>query len=186
MPSIASIRSVRGWRYAVVPLIAVALGVPASTAGAAASSGDPIPKAKLKVAGNTQRGWLWSALWGSSPEPQKCVGASLDGLPRPGRPLATNAKERTPRLVLRSVDRPLRVVVRDFKRVDANGFLVGASERLSTTLRPKRRGGQIVAWRARFSARGTRHHYLDVAVSWPEDPACGGRQANWLFHLQGR
>ena len=89
------------------------------------------------------------------------------------------------RAVVKEVDRPERIDVTVWSRVDGDGLPAGDPEIFAATLASRSDGGSIVGWVGTITLGVDEARYLEVRSSWAGNPDCGpGREAAWAFSIK--
>ena len=182
-------------RRAAAALLAAAaaaiLAVLAATASAppAEAHDHRIPETALKKGKQDLQGGFLVAesFWSRSTGEDRCEGAYTQYVfryPRVDRVAAGSEL----RVRIFKAQRPDPFAVNAHRRVAEDGFPIGEPQRLRRTLEPVVRGGERVAWDARFRVRGpSRDYYLAVEGHWREREGCGVDQYPfWGFHVRTR
>lgn len=145
----------------------------ASAPVAAATTGYP-RRAFLRADGERlQRGAFVSSCWTNADG----YGVCADGIVRfddTGPAVRLGEKMR---VRIRKVQRPLRVTLQAYSRVNSNGLVRGEPRELPYRLRRVEMDGQTVAWDAVFRARRHQRYYLFATGEWRRG------DVTWAFHF---
>lgn len=169
-----------------VVLVALTLwGVPTLFSGLAWASDHRIPKADLLSGSDRQHGYRLAASWAKRVSEEFCDAIFVD---RPPDFPEWIRYERGSFVVvrLRKVQPPTEVFAEAWSRVGRDGNPRGPSEESPWLLLPQLQDGNVAAWDILLRpAPESRHYYLEVDATWPDDEGCGTDQhAIWRFHLR--
>jgi hypothetical protein len=142
------------------------------------------PRAALRHGSLLQEGRLIKEHWSSSTEDGGCVSSLVVGqvrFPRPGLPVEVG-RFRAALRFSRSARPDLSVSARSGR--GPGGRLPGKSQAVSSILRPRRSGGEVIGWAAVLRSRVEDELYLRVTGTWADRQGClGDQKAVWLFHV---
>jgi len=162
--------------FAVVPVVLV-LASPVAA--------EPLPKTVLHLAGERQRGSLWSST-DANGDGDTCSVGHGDGVPiPPWRAIRVEPGRFRGRIVLRRDDRPRRVTLKAYTETDDSGAVSGPREDVEWRLRARRRGEER-RWTIRLRSIVEDHLYLRLGAGWRDPSGCGGDHGSWLFHIRAR
>jgi hypothetical protein len=143
------------------------------------------PRAELRYGSLLQEGRLIKEHWSSRTEDGGCVSSLVVGnarFPRPGLPVGAGRFRAA--LRLSRSERPADLSVSARRGRGPGGRLLGKSQAVASTLRPRRAGGEVIGWAAVLRSRIEEELYLRVIGSWDDRQGCQGDQkAVWLFHV---
>jgi hypothetical protein len=143
------------------------------------------PRAELRYGSVLQQGRLIKEHWSSRTEDGGCVSSLVVGqarFPRPGLPVGPGRFRAA--LRLSRSDRPTDLSVSARQGRGLRGRLLGTSQPVAWTLRPRRAGGQVIGWAAVLRSRVEDELYLRVTGTWDDRQGClGDQRAVWLFHV---
>lgn len=147
------------------------------------------PGAHLRIAGQrgVELGRLYSYDWTRpSGEPGFCVTGSADGPQRFGRAMLVKPGTRSVAIAFRTRQRPGKLEINAWRKLDEHGSPVGPSERIHYVLEARRRSGRVRAWRAEFSIpKLSGGYFIDAFGVWRDTQGCGGSEdASWTFHVR--
>lgn len=149
--------------------LAVVFAVVCTLASLATAAASGPPRAVLRHEGSgIQNGRLGAYCWGD-----ECTGGATKF---PGKVLVPSGERL--RIRIGYAKRPTRISLRDYRRVDGDGYAKGSPRRVSTAIEPHERDGNVVAWDVAFRLRGDRHHYLILFAKWRNG------DASWGFHVK--
>ena len=153
--------------------------------GVAAADRHP-PPAFLVGGDHRQQGALWSYEWSYPSGPGECAGIAADGIPTPPRPPARLGDSPAKvRIVFDEPERPQRVAITAYRKLDDNGTVSFEDGRRQHRLvSPLVRGGQTHGWEARLKVRPDPHLYLAVDAAWRGGRGCRGGDASWVFSVR--
>jgi hypothetical protein len=141
-------------------------------ATASAGRGGP-PNTVLKAGGQSQPGGLAWEDW-TAPSGKGCVQSSGDGDGAYPKRLRLTPGRNRARFVLRRRQRPSRVQITAWHRLDSQGEETGPAETLPRTLVSRRDAdGRVTAWVARFQVDVPPNYFIRLYVRWPNGK-CGG------------
>lgn len=150
--------------------LAVVFGMVCTLVSLATAAPSGPPHAVLRHEGSEiQNGRLGAYCWGD-----ECTGGATKF---PGRVIVSAGDKLRVRVAYRK--RPTQVSLLDYRNVGRDGYTKGSSRRVTTTIDPHERDGEVVAWDVFFRLRGDRHHYLDLFLKWRN-----GNDASWGFHVR--
>ena len=183
-------RRLAAWlRLGALLVCGFSLAAPAGVPAAAAGERFPVPDATLEVGNREQRGRLWTGQWVTPPdEDSQCSVLVMDGLPiPPGNGLEVARGHVRGEIVIDLEQRPRRLKAMGFTELNEDRFPEPPRVAIEQRLRPLREGGEVVAWRLRFSTFVEDHVYLLVWGAWVDRVCDFGRSdAGWTFHLEAR
>lgn len=133
------------------------------------------PRAELRAGGDAHRLGYWSYGW-THPDGKFCVTEQADGFPNYRPRLVVEHLHSRPRVLFRKDQRPRAVSLHQYRRL-RNGVPVGEGRRLDVSLMPRRRGGEIVGWAARFRATVPDRRFYDLSASWRDEEGCDGPES---------
>lgn len=172
----------RTWpSLALVVLAGALFGGVVSVAAAAKAP----PRSELRANGQRERlaPWTWSWTYREGPT-SGCAAVVADGGPSYEPVVSVAHRHARPRIVLRRDRRPRVVRFRAYSQLDAQGYPVGHGRRVNSRLRPKRSGGEIVAWALRFRVDVAERPYFDARLRWPGRGRCrSGGEASYSFGI---
>jgi hypothetical protein len=142
---------------------------------------DGIPRTSLAVAGKTLRGGAWSTQESHPAGPNMCVTGFGDGIPTVSRHVEVDAGRHEATVLFRRTDRPLRVDVTVYRRLDRYDTPTGRWREPDLTLEPVARDGRTIGWAASFSLRVRGRRYVDAFAKWPDEDGCGEDEASYIY-----
>jgi hypothetical protein len=173
--------------FAAVVAAIMALFAATAWAPPAEAHDHRIPETVLKKGARDLQGGLLVAesFWSRSAGGGRCEGAFTDYVfrfPKAGRVAASSAL----RVRIFKEQRPDSFTVKAHRKVEEDGLPIGQPQRLPRTLYPVVRGGERVAWDARFRVgRPSRDYYLVTEGHWGDREGCDVDQyAYWGFHVK--
>ena len=182
-------RQVEATLLAAAAAAALALFAATAWAPPAGAHDHRIPEAVLKKGVRDLQGGLLVAesFWSRSAGEDGCEGAYTQYVFRYPR-VDRVAEGSELRVRIFKAQRPDSFAVNAHRKVEDDGFPVGEPQTLRRTLEPVVRGGERVAWDARFRVgRTSRDYYLVAEGHWRDREGCGDDQyAFWGFHVKTR
>ena len=148
------------------------------------------PKAVLKVEDETQKGRLVESSWVRKTSPRLCTSTDTTSPFRFPEQALKAAPGSLVAVRLRKAQPPHDVNLQTWHRINRRGGGRGEPEIVPTTLVPRVRDDEVVAWDVQFQPLDEkRHYYLLLEVHWDDEEGCGSPQpldeGLWItFHLR--
>jgi hypothetical protein len=144
------------------------------------------PRVVLGTGGEGKPGRAYRYEWVERQGDDTCAQLHVDGIPRVRKGFPWRPKSRI-HIRFWKRQRPRRLSIHAYHRLDSNGFPSGRARRLRPRLRKREWDGGGHIWIATFRGPKVAHLYLDVFAKWRDQEDCGGAQTMaFVWHLRAR
>ena len=164
------------------PFLLLALSLLIGTA--AAEGAQRPPRAELRANGSAAKLSPWTYTW-NHPSGAACASMHADGIPDYRPRLAVAHRHARPQVVFLRDRRPRVTRFRAYRRISRSGLPAGRGQRVASTVRPRRRDGEVTGWRVKFRVDVVARPYFDLHVSFRPRGRCSeGGAASYAFGIE--
>ena len=177
-------RRLRSWACGVAA-VGVATALPAT---ALADHRPPTTVMTVKHRDHSRQGLLYGFRWARPLKSGKCQGTFGDGIRHWKHPMRVRSGHLRTRIDFHIRQRPHKLKLRAWRRLDRHGEPVGQGHDVSYRLMPRKRDGAVRSWRAKFKVtlHPEHHYYLDVDGHWRDSTCEVNEEAQWTFSLTAK